>query len=163
MQPSPYTREGHDDVIKWKHFPRHWPFVRGIPVHRWITHTKASEAELWCFPLWCQCNDKSKFRLQMLWRLAHHFHSWLSCHCLQIVRFYLCFHQMFLFLEFLGSKRSVSFTMVVISRDLKSYSRLTHWTLIKFMRISRGIDLKWRAQKVFHDTSALVQAMAWCR
>ena len=19
----------HDDVIKWKHFPRHWPFVRG--------------------------------------------------------------------------------------------------------------------------------------
>ena len=23
----------HDDVIKWKHFPRCWPFVRGI--HRW--------------------------------------------------------------------------------------------------------------------------------
>ena len=22
--------ESHDDVIKWKHFPRHWPFVRGI-------------------------------------------------------------------------------------------------------------------------------------
>ena len=21
---------GHDDVIKWKHFPRYWPFVRGI-------------------------------------------------------------------------------------------------------------------------------------
>ena len=20
----------HDDVIKWKHFPGHWPFVRGI-------------------------------------------------------------------------------------------------------------------------------------
>ena len=20
----------HDDVIKWRHFPRHWPFVRGI-------------------------------------------------------------------------------------------------------------------------------------
>ena len=20
----------HDDVIKWKHFPRNWPFVRGI-------------------------------------------------------------------------------------------------------------------------------------
>ena len=30
----------HDDVIKWKHFPRYWPFVRGIhwsPVNsRWI-------------------------------------------------------------------------------------------------------------------------------
>ena len=23
----------HDDVIRWKHFPRYWPFVRGI--HRW--------------------------------------------------------------------------------------------------------------------------------
>ena len=26
------VRQGlsHDDVIKWKHFPRYWPFVRGI-------------------------------------------------------------------------------------------------------------------------------------
>ena len=23
-------RAKHDDVIKWKHFPRYWPFVRGI-------------------------------------------------------------------------------------------------------------------------------------
>ena len=22
----------HDDVIKWKHFPRYWPFARGIPL-----------------------------------------------------------------------------------------------------------------------------------
>ena len=35
---------GHDDVINWKHFPRYWSFVRGIP-------SKASDAELWCF-LW---------------------------------------------------------------------------------------------------------------
>ena len=28
---SPVTHnEDHDDVIKWKHFPRYWPFVRGI-------------------------------------------------------------------------------------------------------------------------------------
>ena len=33
--------KSHDDVIKWKHFPRYWPFVRGI--HR--------STELWCF-LW---------------------------------------------------------------------------------------------------------------
>ena len=24
------TKGLHDDVIKWKHFPRYWPFVRGI-------------------------------------------------------------------------------------------------------------------------------------
>ena len=41
----------HDDVIKWKHFPRNWPFVRGIHRSRWIPHTKASDAEHWCF-LW---------------------------------------------------------------------------------------------------------------
>ena len=35
----------HDDVIKWKHFPHCWPFVRGNP------RTKASDAELWCV-LW---------------------------------------------------------------------------------------------------------------
>ena len=31
----------HDDVIKWKHFPRYLPFVRRILL------TKASDAELW--------------------------------------------------------------------------------------------------------------------
>ena len=25
-----YMGKHHDDVIKWKHFPRYWPFVRGI-------------------------------------------------------------------------------------------------------------------------------------
>ena len=38
-----------DDVIKWKHFPRYRPFVRGIHRSRWIPRTKASYAELWCF------------------------------------------------------------------------------------------------------------------
>ena len=70
------TRVIHDDVIKWKHFPRYWPFVRGI--HR--SRRKASYAELWFFfdlrlnnrlskqswgwwfetlsgPLWRHCND----------------------------------------------------------------------------------------------------------
>ena len=25
-----YKADTHDDVMKWKHFPRYWPFVRGI-------------------------------------------------------------------------------------------------------------------------------------
>ena len=32
-------------VIKWKHFPHYWPFVR------WIALIKASDTKLWCF-LW---------------------------------------------------------------------------------------------------------------
>ena len=41
----------HDDVIKWKQFPRYWAFVREFTGHQWIPHTKASDTELWCF-LW---------------------------------------------------------------------------------------------------------------
>ena len=29
---TPSVRRVHDDVIKWEHFPRYWPFVRGIHV-----------------------------------------------------------------------------------------------------------------------------------
>ena len=35
----------HDDVTKWKYFPRFWPLVWWIPL------INASDAELWCF-LW---------------------------------------------------------------------------------------------------------------
>ena len=32
QRPPPHTHTlmPHDDVIKWNHFPRYWPFVRGI-------------------------------------------------------------------------------------------------------------------------------------
>ena len=49
----------HDDVIKWKHFPHYWPFMRGIHRSRWIPHTKASDAKLWCF-LWSAPERLSK-------------------------------------------------------------------------------------------------------
>ena len=29
----------HDNVIKWKHFPRNWPFVRGIHRSRPVTRS----------------------------------------------------------------------------------------------------------------------------
>ena len=45
-----YVLSIRDDVIKWKHFPRYWPFVRGI--HRVNSRTMASDAKLWCFR-WC--------------------------------------------------------------------------------------------------------------
>ena len=40
----------HDDVIKWKHFPPYWPFLREFTGQQWIPRTKTSDAELWCFP-----------------------------------------------------------------------------------------------------------------
>ena len=38
----------HDDVIKWKHFPRYLPFVQIIHWSPVNSPTKASDAELWC-------------------------------------------------------------------------------------------------------------------
>ena len=49
----------HDDVIKWKHFPRYWPFMRGTTGHRWIPLTKASDAELWFFSVICTWTNDS--------------------------------------------------------------------------------------------------------
>ena len=43
----------HDDVIKWKHFPGYWPFVRGIHRSRWIPHRKSQWRRALMFPLIC--------------------------------------------------------------------------------------------------------------
>ena len=45
----------HDDIIKWKHFLRYWPFVWEFTGLRRISRTKASDVELWCF-LWSAPN-----------------------------------------------------------------------------------------------------------
>ena len=71
----------HDDVIKWKHFPRYWPFVRGIHrspvnsphkgqwrgalvfylIHAWTNGWVKQSRRLWfetpSRSLWCHCND----------------------------------------------------------------------------------------------------------
>ena len=47
----------HDDVIKWKHFPRYWLFVRWIHLSPVNSSIKASYAELWCF-LWSHPNKR---------------------------------------------------------------------------------------------------------
>ena len=72
----------HDDVIKWKHFPRNWPFVRGIhrspvnglPAQRPMTRSfnvffdlrlnkrVSKQSWGWWFetlpcPLWRHCNE----------------------------------------------------------------------------------------------------------
>ena len=73
--------EYHDDVIKWKHFPRYWTFVRGIhrfpvnsPAQRPVTQSfdaffdlrldKSLSKQSWSWwfetlscPLWRQRND----------------------------------------------------------------------------------------------------------
>ena len=70
----------HDHVIKWKHFPRYWPFVRGIHrstvnsphkgqwrgalvfslicawINAWVNNREAGDLRR---SLWRHCNDKT--------------------------------------------------------------------------------------------------------
>ena len=48
----------HDDVIKWKHLPRYWPFVRGI--HRSPVNSphKGQWREALVFSLICSLNNR---------------------------------------------------------------------------------------------------------
>ena len=39
----------HDDVIKWRHFPRYWPFVRGIHRSPLNSQHKGQWRGVWCF------------------------------------------------------------------------------------------------------------------
>ena len=41
----------YDDAVKWKHFPRYWPFVRGIHRASVDSPHKTSESKRWYF-LW---------------------------------------------------------------------------------------------------------------
>ena len=106
--------ECYDDVIKWKHFPRNWPFVRGI--HRspgnsphkgqWRGGTgefptqMASYAELWCF-LW----SASEFGAGYSRRDRAHYDVIAMVICLKIwwVAFNTLMKQRTLFLKRLNS------------------------------------------------------------
>ena len=72
----------HDDVIKWKHFPRNWPFVRGIHrspvnsphkgqwrralmfslicvwINNWVNNGEAGDFETLSCPLWRHRNGQ---------------------------------------------------------------------------------------------------------
>ena len=47
------VKSRHDDIIKWKHFPRYWPFLRGI--HRSLLNSphKGQWRGALMFPLIC--------------------------------------------------------------------------------------------------------------
>ena len=57
----------HDDVIKWKHLPRYWPFVQGIHRSPVNSRTKASDAELWCIFFDLHLNERLSKQSQGCW------------------------------------------------------------------------------------------------
>ena len=58
---------GHDDVITWKHFPRHWPVCGEFTGDRWIPLTKASDVEILCFLLYVPWLNKRLSKQSRRW------------------------------------------------------------------------------------------------
>ena len=55
--PADFSLFLHDDVNKWKHFPRYWPFVRGIHQSPVNSRHKGQWRGALMFSLICACVD----------------------------------------------------------------------------------------------------------
>ena len=73
------TQRQYEDVIKWKHFPRCWPFVRGI--HRWPLDSPHKGQ--WCralvFSLICAWTNGSANNRDTGDLIRHHGHCDVTC------------------------------------------------------------------------------------
>ena len=87
---TPYSEPTHHNVIKWKYFPRYWPFVRGIhrsPVNSphkgqwrralmfylicvwingWVNNDEAGDLRRHRNPLWRHSNECIYHHIQMI-------------------------------------------------------------------------------------------------
>ena len=54
-----HHKKPHDNIIKWKQFPRYWLLWEESTGHRWIPLTKENDVELWCFLFFCQTVEQT--------------------------------------------------------------------------------------------------------
>ena len=80
----PYHLIVHDDVIKWKHFPRYWPFVRGI--HRSSVNSphKGQWRGALMFSLICALNKRLSKQSLGWWFETPARSSWRHCNVIRI-------------------------------------------------------------------------------
>ena len=80
-----HNRWIHDDVIKWKHFPRYWPFVRGIHLSPLNSPHNGQWSEALMFSLICvsingRVNNPEAGDLR---RYPTHYDAIVVCTCFQ--------------------------------------------------------------------------------
>ena len=81
------AKTGHDDVIKWKHFPRYWPFVRGI--HRFPVNSphKGQWRGAFTFPLICTLNKRLSKQSAGWWFETLSHPLWRHCNVLGLSKY----------------------------------------------------------------------------
>ena len=78
-----FLQRNHDDVIKWKHFPRYWPFVRGIhrsPVNS--THKGQWRGALMFLFFYLRLNKRLSKQSRGWWFETPSRLLWLQCNIL---------------------------------------------------------------------------------
>ena len=75
---GPFT-DMHDDVIKWKHSPRYWPFVRGIHRSLVISPHKGQWHGALIFSLICTWTISGDKRWRRRWFKMPSRSSWRHC------------------------------------------------------------------------------------
>ena len=74
----------HDDVIKWEHFPRYWPFARGIHPSSVNSHHKGQWREAWMFSLICARKNGWVKQPIRRWFETPSRSSWRHCNALSL-------------------------------------------------------------------------------
>ena len=68
----------NDDVIKWKHFPRYCPFVRGADKKNQSSASLASVMGIHWWPVNSLHNGPVTRKISPFWRRHHDTHFWIS-------------------------------------------------------------------------------------
>ena len=76
----------HDDVIKWKHFPRYWPFVRGIHRSPVDSPHKSQWRGALIFSLICALNKRLSKQSWGWWFETPSCSLWRHCNDMAISR-----------------------------------------------------------------------------
>ena len=74
----------HDDVIKWKHFPRYWPFVRGISRSPVNSRHKGQWRGALMFSMICALNKRLSKQSRSWWFETPSHSLWRRCNATTI-------------------------------------------------------------------------------
>ena len=126
-----YLRCHHDDVIKWKHFPRSWPFVRGI--HWWPVNSPHKGQWRWAlmFSLICVLNKRLSKQLWGWWFETPSCSLWR--HCNVMFMWHHCDMAWIIGINLEYSYRLAYINLPAIAIELKMM-----WLLLKFQCIHQG-------------------------
>ena len=144
-----------DDVIKWKRFPRYWPFVRGIHRSPMNSPHKGQWRGSLMFSLICALNIQFSKRSWGWWVDMQSRSLWRHCNCLHMISFYQPWRSAEYTIAY-GSRTSTSTTKTTIL-----WNRTVFVWLLDTCNTVKPITLMWRGVKGKDCFCILYSTMTW--